>query len=298
MRRLLAVLFALLLPSSAFAAGTIVYQGGTGSIQEQVNRSIANTAPSFSLTDTTGSAKSLTIAVDANLAQLRESAGAANSLFVLDLANNIVGIGTAPVAGVQATFGGDIVRLASNSSLQWGNSNSRIWSNNSTAEWYVNTIAVMKIDTTGYVGLGANFSAASLLDLRAGDLTQSGANGQKYVQGRKTELTTIAAAATSTTTITIPANAILKAVEMRVTVAPPGTATMVVTATTSGTVLQQGASMSTALNTTDVGTRAWGTNYTGVAAQTITITPNATPSDATGRVRFDIYYEEATAPTS
>ena len=55
----------------------------------------ANTAPSFTLTDTTASAKSLTIAVDANLAQLRESAGASGSLLVLDLANNRVGIGTA-----------------------------------------------------------------------------------------------------------------------------------------------------------------------------------------------------------
>lgn len=56
----------------------------------------ANTAPSFTLTDTTASAKSLTIAVDANLAQLRESAGAAGSLLVLDLANNRVGIGVTP----------------------------------------------------------------------------------------------------------------------------------------------------------------------------------------------------------
>ena len=54
----------------------------------------ANTAPSFSLTDTTASAKDLTIAVDGDLAQLRESAGAAGSLLVLDLANNRVGIGT------------------------------------------------------------------------------------------------------------------------------------------------------------------------------------------------------------
>ncbi len=153
------------------------------------------------------------------------------------------------------------------------------------------------INPSGNLGIGTT-SPASLLDLRAGDLTMSGANGQKYVQGVKTELTTIAAAATTATTLTIPANAILKAVEMRVTVQPPGTSTMVVTATTSGTILQQGASMSTAINTTDVGTRAWGTNYVGVAAQTITITPDVTPSDNTGRVRFTIYYDEPTAPTS
>lgn len=164
----------------------------------------------------------------------------------------------------------------------------------------------LRIDSGGQVsvlnkisiGGAVSIPSGTILDLRAGDLTFSGANGQKYVQGYKTELTTIAAAATTATTITIPANAILKSVGMRVTVQPPGTATMVVTATTSGTVLQQGASMSTAINTTDVGTRAWGTNYVGVAAQTITITPNAVPSDTTGRVRFDIYYDEPTAPTS
>lgn len=167
-----------------------------------------------------------------------------------------------------------------------------IWTYNGTS----NTQRIT-LKTSGEVGIGTT-SPASLFDLRAGDLTFSGANGQKYVQGYKTELTPIAAAATTTTTITIPANAILKSVGMRVTVQPPGTATMVVTATTSGTVLQQGANMSTAINTTDVGTRAYGTNYVGVAAQTITITPNAVPSDATGRVRFDIYYDEPTAPTS
>ncbi len=55
----------------------------------------SSTAPSVILTDTTASAKSLTIAVDANLADLRESAGASGSLMTLDLANNRIGFGTA-----------------------------------------------------------------------------------------------------------------------------------------------------------------------------------------------------------
>lgn len=62
--------------------------------------SLASTAPSIVLTDTTGSAKSLTIAVDANLAQFRESAGASGSLMVLDLANNRLGLGTAAPASM------------------------------------------------------------------------------------------------------------------------------------------------------------------------------------------------------
>lgn len=63
------------------------------------NQTISNTAPSLVLTDTTGSAKSLTVAVDANLAQLRESAGASGSLLVLDLANNRLNLATASPSG-------------------------------------------------------------------------------------------------------------------------------------------------------------------------------------------------------
>ncbi len=58
------------------------------------NLVISNTAPSLVLTDTTTSAKSLTIVADANIVDLKESAGASGSLMVLDLTNNRVGIGT------------------------------------------------------------------------------------------------------------------------------------------------------------------------------------------------------------
>lgn len=56
---------------------------------------LSGTAPMFVMTDTTASAKSLTVAVDANIVDLRESAGASGSLIVLDLANNRVGVGLA-----------------------------------------------------------------------------------------------------------------------------------------------------------------------------------------------------------
>lgn len=62
------------------------------------NQTISNTAPALAFTDTTVSAKSLTVAIDSNLAQFRESSAAANSLLVLDLANNRVGIGAAPIS--------------------------------------------------------------------------------------------------------------------------------------------------------------------------------------------------------
>ncbi len=59
------------------------------------SQTISGAAPSLVLTDTTASAKSLTVAVDGNKVDLRESAGAAGSLLALDLANNRVGIRTA-----------------------------------------------------------------------------------------------------------------------------------------------------------------------------------------------------------
>ena len=75
------------------------------------NQTISNTAPSFTLTDTTASAKSLTIAVDANLAQLRESAGASASFITLNLATNNVAIkGT--TATDLPTYGSELLTSA------------------------------------------------------------------------------------------------------------------------------------------------------------------------------------------
>ena len=161
MRRLVAVLLVLLLPSSAFAAGTIVYQGGTGSIQEQVNRSIANTAPSFSLTDTTASAKSLTIAVDANLAQLRESAGAAGSLLELDLANNQVRFPNGTSANPSLTFGSQPAmgfRKGPTNYIIFGNNGGTavLQSDNSTS-WYLSSASGLFLGTAGAV----NFTSGS-----------------------------------------------------------------------------------------------------------------------------------------
>jgi hypothetical protein len=55
---------------------------------------ISNAAPSFQMTDTTASAKSLRLVVDANVANFYEAAGAAGDILSLDLTNKRVGIGT------------------------------------------------------------------------------------------------------------------------------------------------------------------------------------------------------------
>jgi len=122
-----------------------------------------------------------------------------------------------------------------------------------------------------------------------------GANGQAIGIRALTELTTVAAAATTTTAIQIPAGCILLAVNVRVTVVIPTAATFTVIGNTSTTAYNT-AAVSTAANTTDAGTAA-GAVY-NAAAQTVRITPNLTPGANTGRVRVSIFYILSTPPTS
>lgn len=121
-------------------------------------------------------------------------------------------------------------------------------------------------------------------------------NGQITTMAMLSELTTIAAAATTDTAIQIPANAVVLAVSVRVTVVIPTAATFTVTGTTSATAFQTGASVSTAATTTDAGTKSC--PFLNTTAQTIRITPNAQPAANTGRVRTTIHYYTVTPPTS
>ncbi len=120
-------------------------------------------------------------------------------------------------------------------------------------------------------------------------------NGQACEIKTLTELLTIAAAATSTTTIQMPANSIILAVPVRVTTAVTCTSTFTVGDAGSATRFST-AAVSKAVNSTDKGTAAGA--YYNATARGIVITPDTTPSDATGRVRVTIYYIECTPPTS
>jgi hypothetical protein len=120
-------------------------------------------------------------------------------------------------------------------------------------------------------------------------------NGQAFQVKALTELTTIAAAATTTTTIQLPAGALILAVPVRVTVALPVTTNFTVGDSGSATRFST-AAVSKAINSTDKGTKAG--VYYNASATGVLITPDSTPSDATGRVRVTIYYIEVTPPTS
>lgn len=120
-------------------------------------------------------------------------------------------------------------------------------------------------------------------------------DGQGVAFKSLTELTTIAAAATTTTAIQIPAGAIVFAVNVRVTVAIPTAATFTVIGNTTTTAFHT-AAVSTAANSTDKGTAA-GAFY-NASAQTIRITPNLTPANNNGRVRVSVFFLESIPPTS
>lgn len=119
------------------------------------------------------------------------------------------------------------------------------------------------------------------------------ANGQYISALSLTELTTIAAAATTDTTIQMPAGAIILAVSVRNTVAVTCTSTYSVGDSGNSTRFASG--VSKAVNTTNGGAV---TPYLNASALSVRITPDTTPSDATGRVRVTIHYFLPTPPTS
>lgn len=110
-----------------------------------------------------------------------------------------------------------------------------------------------------------------------------------------TELTTIAAAATTNTAIQIPANAVTLGVSVRVVTVIPTAATFTVTSATPAKTWNTVA-VAVAAGTTNPGTLPGPTFQTTASA--ITITPNLTPGAATGQVRVTIFYYTITPPSS
>lgn len=123
------------------------------------------------------------------------------------------------------------------------------------------------------------------------------ANGQAVKVCSLTELTTIAAAAFTDSTIQFPAGCIPLGATTRVT-------TVIPTATAydvgkSGATTFWGSAISSGANTTDKGTAHGAAGITPIAsAQSVRITPNSTPAANTGRVRTTIFFITLTPPTS
>jgi hypothetical protein len=121
-------------------------------------------------------------------------------------------------------------------------------------------------------------------------------NGEDFRVGQLAELLTIAAATETDSTIQIPLNAVPLAVCFRVTVQPPGTSTFSLGVVGDAARFNSGgAGFSTAAATTGTGYEVDGSGlvvlrpYSGGAAS-IRVTPNTTPSDASGRIRLYVLY--------
>lgn len=122
---------------------------------------------------------------------------------------------------------------------------------------------------------------------------RGGSNSQAVSVKSLTELTTIAAAATTDTVIQIPANAIAIGVSVRVTTVIPTAATFDVGI--AGATTRYGTGLAVAAGTTNPGTNDSLRFY--AAGTAIRITPNLTPAANTGRVRVTIHYLQITPPT-
>ncbi len=139
-----------------------------------------------------------------------------------------------------------------------------------------------------YFGDATTIGAAAALNLL-------GANGQNLAVSTLTELTTIAAAANTDTTIQMPANSVVLAVSVRTQTLIPTAATYTVGDSGSAARFST-AAVGAAAGSTDPGTKAGA--YYNASALSVRITPNLTPVNNTGRVRVTIYYILVTPATS
>jgi hypothetical protein len=141
----------------------------------------------------------------------------------------------------------------------------------------------------GNVGIGTT-APATLFSL-------GGANGQQFGIHMLTELTTIAAAASTDTAITFPLYSLPLAASVRVTTAIPTAGLFDVGIPGANTMWDGVTPVSTALNSIGGGTNTAAIFATSTT-RAVRITPNLTPAANTGRVRVTIWYMLSTPPTS
>ncbi len=159
---------------------------------------------------------------------------------------------------------------------------------------FANTPALVTPDLGAATGASVALTGGATVATSVANVNAT--NGQAITALQTlTELTTIAASPTTTTTIQMPANSVVLAVTVRVTVAIPTATTFTVGDAGSATRFST-AAISVNLNSTDPGTKAGA--YYNASAAGILITPNGTPANANGRVRVVIYYYSVTPQTS
>lgn len=233
------------------------------------------------------------------------------------------GVPVVPVIRVGTALAGDGTAAApsysfasdTNTGIRWFDADRFVFNNGgnnaalfSATEWRWHSVVSIGWSSGDPISASADVSlsrgAANRLDLASGDsfravlgtVDYANANGQLFSAVQQlTELTTIAAAATTDTAIQMPAGAVVLAVSVRVTTVIPTAATFTVGDSGSAARFST-AAVSTAATSTDAGTKAGA--YYNASALSVRITPNLTPANNTGRVRVTIYYYTVTPPTS
>ena len=132
------------------------------------------------------------------------------------------------------------------------------------------------VDVTGNVCMNKNYEGQSIC-----------------FKSLSQDLTVLAAATTDSTAAIIPSGCIVQAVSSYITQSIPGTKTISIGVV--GATTRYGTSLLATQNSSWRGTEAGGVFYG--ADTPIRLTPNATPTSATGRVRLTIHYIEVTPPT-
>ena len=135
-------------------------------------------------------------------------------------------------------------------------------------------------------------------DASAGAISIVRNHGAKLVWGTFTELLTIAAAASTDTSATLPAHAMTFAVSVRVVTSIPGTTNITVTNAASARSYARSVVVSSTAGSTDPGNEACPLTPQSASAQAIRITPDVTPSGGTGQVRLVASWCVPVAPTS
>lgn len=188
----------------------------------------------------------------------------------------------------QVVGGGGTISFQANSTIGFAPGDSTAWRFLSTGHLVAATDNTYDIGASGATRPRTAYFGTSAY--------VQGANAQSVGLLQLTEVTTIAAAGTTTTTIQMPAGAIVIAVNVRVTTVIP-TATSFSVGDSGSATRFSTANVSTAATSTDPGTKAGA--YYNASATGILLTMNGgTPADNTGRVRVTIYYFLSTPPTS
>lgn len=202
------------------------------------NQTVSNTSPTLTLTDTTASAKSLTIKTDANLTDIRESSEADGSLLQLDLTGSRVLMG-----GHFRWDGGRIV------AADVDKSSSSTLSN----------VTGLSVN----VAAGKYYAIEAFLDV---DISAAGPRGIKVALSGTATMTAIrfnTRMETVSTTPTIHWNAMTTALDSATGVAPTGSFTGLVRITgycvvnAAGTLTVQHAQNSSGAGTTTVKKGSW-----------------------------------------